>query len=904
MTAIDPEDTSQGTWLSEGSSLQYQILFEHMHVGFAVHEIVCDEDGTPVDYVFLDSNPAFTRLTGLRREDIIGRSVTEILPSLQPEWIERYGLVALTGRPERFEDFSAALGRHYEVTAFSPAPGYFATLFSDMTDRKEFELALQESEERLRRFIEASPSVTFALEKLPSGTIRPVWVSGNVSRILGFTELDVLAPGWWDGSVHPEDREAVLTMLRRLIETEDHHRIEYRLRHKAGGYIWVREQARLVPQDDLVQLVGSWTDVTDLHESEDRARATAHLNEVLLDSFPCVALLLRPSTREIVISNAAGRAVGAIPGAHCYTTWGGRDAACPWCLAPALWADGKPKELVIEAEGVVWDAHWIPVSDDLYMHYAFDITDRLRVAEALREVEDRHRDLVESLPVGVVAHRAGQVILANRAAAGIVGADGPEDLIGRELLDLVHPEYRDTVRHWNLAVEEQGAEAPLAEVKLIRLDEALVDVEVVSSPVVIDGAPAVSSIIRDVSAQKRAEAALGEVEEQQRRGQRLEAVGRLAGGIAHDLNNLLTAIVGHTNLLSVTAAESSADADLAGILDASDRAATLTRQLLAFSRRQALQPHVLDLNSIAESMTGLLGRLIGEDIELALWRAEDLWAVEADPAQMEQVIMNLVLNARDAMPEGGNLTIETANVELSEEYADSHVGSVSGSHVMIAVSDTGVGIDDEVLSHIFEPFYTTKEHGMGTGLGLSTVYGIVKQSGGNIWVYSELREGTTFKIYLPRAERPIDWRPEASTARPQPSVGGSETVLVVEDEGAVRSLVVRILERAGYVVLQEDSPHEALALFDEYGGVVHLLLTDVVLPDMSGKALAETLTARQGISPKVLFMSGYTQNAIVHNGRLDPDVHFLEKPFAPDGLLRKVREVLDRPLEGQLEMPL
>ena len=392
-------------------------------------------------------------------------------------------------------------------------------------------------------------------------------------------------------------------------------------------------------------------------------------------------------------------------------------------------------------------------------------------------------------------------------------------------------------------------------------------------------------------------------EEELRQSQRMEAIGRLAGGVAHDFNNLLTVIIGHADLL-LTEVEPGSESrgDVEGIRASADRAAALTRQLLAFSRRQALQPHVFNLDVVAQSMADLLKRLLGENIDLVFREDSALWPVEADPGQIEQVIMNLAINARDAMPEGGKLTLETANVELGPDYVATHSEAEPGPHVMLAVSDTGTGIDPEILPHIFEPFFTTKETAKGTGLGLSTVYGIVKQSGGNIWVYSEPGQGTTFKLYFPRAEGPVAWTPEGTPLQRGRVDGGKETILVVEDEPAVRALTVRVLEAAGYTVLQEGDPAQALELFDEYGRLVHLLLTDVVLPGMSGRTLADTITARQGVSPKVLFMSGYTQNAIVHEGRLDVGVDFLEKPFTPDGLLRKIREVLDRPQDRQLEM--
>ncbi len=390
---------------------------------------------------------------------------------------------------------------------------------------------------------------------------------------------------------------------------------------------------------------------------------------------------------------------------------------------------------------------------------------------------------------------------------------------------------------------------------------------------------------------KRTEAALRESEERLRQSHKLEAMGRLAGGIAHDFNNLLTAIIGYSDLaLRRLHDNDPLRRNIDEIKKASNRAASLTHQLLAFSRKQVLQPKVLDLNEVVANMDAMLRRVIGEDIDLVTVLEPQLGHVRADPGQIEQVIMNLVINSRDAMPRGGKLTIKTGNVELDQAYSRSHASVRTGPYVMLAVSDTGTGMDPETQAHIFEPFFTTKEQGKGTGLGLATVYGIVKQSGGNIWVYSEVGRGTTFKIYLPPvAETVQSLKPAGTLAEPE---RGWETVLLVEDEGAVRNLIHGVLEMNGYTVLQADSGIEAIRICEEYEGPIHLLITDVVMPQMGGRDLAERLEASHP-EMRVLYMSGYTDDAIVHHGVLDEGVAFLEKPFTPDSLARKAREVLD-----------
>jgi PAS domain S-box-containing protein len=381
------------------------------------------------------------------------------------------------------------------------------------------------------------------------------------------------------------------------------------------------------------------------------------------------------------------------------------------------------------------------------------------------------------------------------------------------------------------------------------------------------------------------------LEEDFRQAQKMEAVGRLAGGVAHDFNNLLTIISGYAQLTQdFLGPESQLRPYMDEILKAGDRAGGLVRRLLAFTRRQSMEPQVLDLNSIVKGMEKMLRRLIGEDIEIVTILPPGLGAVRSDPAQLEQVLINLSVNARDAMPNGGKLIIETANVDLDQAYADTHLAVTPGPHVMLAVSDTGSGMDAHTRAHIFEPFFTTKEKGKGTGLGLATVYGIIKQSGGNVWVYSEPGLGTNFKIYLPRVVASVGPPPPKLIRASQPQ--GSETILLVEDEEGIRSLVLGILRARGYTVLEADRPHEALKISKKFEGPIHLLFTDVVMPQMSGREVAAQISAARP-NTKVLYMSGYTDHAIAHHGVLNPGVPFLQKPFTPEALTQKVREVLD-----------
>jgi PAS domain S-box-containing protein len=419
-----------------------------------------------------------------------------------------------------------------------------------------------------------------------------------------------------------------------------------------------------------------------------------------------------------------------------------------------------------------------------------------------------------------------------------------------------------------------------------RKDGAVFTQETTISPVCDDAGTTVSyvGLGRDVTVEVKREADL-------RQSQKMETIGRLAGGIAHDFNNLLSVIIAYADVvLEELREEDPLREDVKNIRDAGDRAAALTRQLLAFSRKQVLQPAVLDLNGVVEGMTQLVKRLVGENIAIKTLLAPNLRRVRADPAQVEQVIMNLAANARDAMPAGGKLTIETANAELDETYTSAHVAVKPGRYVMLSVSDTGVGMDEGTMSQVFEPFFTTKPVGQGTGLGMATVYGIVKQSGGSIWAYSEPGRGSTFKIYLPEAGGALS--PTRLLVEATGKSGTGETVLLVEDEEPVRRIAERILTSEGYRVLVAADGEEAMDIANQAQGKIHLLLTDVVMPKMNGNQLAEKVAERNP-RLRVLYMSGYTDDVIVRHGMLKPDTQFIGKPFNSAALRRKVREVLD-----------
>ncbi len=623
----------------------YKTLFREMLDGFALHEIICDASGEPADYRFLDINPAFERMTGLKRQDVLGKTVLQLLPGIERYWIETYGKVALTGEPALFANYSVELDKHFEVTAFRPAPNQFACIFADITESKRAENALRESEARFK-----------ALHNASFGGI----------------------------AIH----------------------------HK--GIILECNQG-------LSAITGYSTD------------------ELIGMNF---LLLISETTRDKVLNNI------------------------------------------------------------------------------------------------------------------ISGSEKPYETIG----------VRKNNEEYPLRSEARNIPYKGESVRVVEL--------------------------RDITEQKLVEAEKNNLEVQLSQAQKMESVGRLAGGVAHDFNNMLGVIRGYTEIaLEQIDPAQPLFADLQEVYKAAERSSDLTRQLLTFARKQTIAPKVIDLNETVEEMLKMLRRLIGEDIEL-LWKpGKNLGPVKVDPSQIDQLLTNLCVNARDAISGVGKITIETAAASVCDAYCANHAEFVPGEYVLLAVSDNGCGMDKETLGHVFEPFFTTKEMGRGTGLGLASVYGMVKQNNGFINVYSEPGHGTTFKVYLSRVA--VESAPRPEKAPGQLDENGHETILLVEDERAILRMTTMMLTRLGYTVVAAATPGEAIRLANEYNGRIDLIITDVVMPEMNGRELAENLSSHYP-DLKLLFMSGYTASVIAHHGVLDEGVHFIQKPFSARDLAAKVRKALKK----------
>jgi len=754
----------------------YRLLFREMIDGIAVHEIICDDRGVPIDYRFLALNPAFERMTGLKANALVGRTVREVMPGTEHYWIERYGNVALSGEPAFFESYASELGKHFQVTAFRPAPRQFVCIFVDITERNRSAEQLRASEAKFSKAFHLSPA-GLSIAALQDN--RYIEVNDAFTTIFGYTREEAIGHtavelGIWPDPARPKFIETLLT--GELVRNR-----EFQVRHKSGVTLTIVASLTVVDVDDKPCILSTFYDVTDQRHAEAAAKE---------------------SNERLSFALSKSRTGGWVLNLEDHT---------------ALCTPEYDQIFGYESRVPAWT-------------YAMFLD---------HVIEEDRPDFNRSFQEAIAACSDWNFVCRIRRHDGeirwIWGAGGPES-------------------------SEAGQTCRFA------------------------------GIVQDITRHKLAQEEKSQLEAQLQQAQKLESVGRLAGGVAHDFNNMLGVILGNVDLAMVQVDQTEPIyADLIEVRTAAERSAALTEQLLAFARRQPVAPRVLDLNKAVTSMMKMLRRLIGEDVVLKWQPAADLWQVEVDPSQVDQILTNLCVNARDAIVDTGMITIETENQIIGATDCAELGALAPGEYVRVAMSDTGCGMDEQTLCHVFEPFFTTKGVGAGTGLGLSMVYGAVAQNNGFVRITSIQGEGTTLSIYLPRHVGCADVAHQTGIQVQPPC--GNETILVVEDEPAMLKAVKRLLEHQGYKVLATRTPSEALLAARIHSGAIQLVLTDVILPEMNGRELSEQLLPFNP-SAKRLFMSGYTSNIIARHGVLDAGVDFIQKPFTSQDLTVKIREVL------------
>jgi two-component system, cell cycle sensor histidine kinase and response regulator CckA len=863
---------------------------------------------TAADGTTLYRSPSATRLLGWSVDELAAHKPADLVVAE-----DRAHFAAALGRLASGEQREISFGyrlrhrdgsiRWLETSATNllddPDVGAIVGSHRDVTAQRLAETALQES----RNLLEEAQAIAHVGSWVSS--IDPpdgARFSRECYRVFGMPEGSIVTAEAAIACVHPDDRARVIQAGRDAVERGIPADLVHRVLRPNGTTAWIHARAE-VERDAAgrpLRLIGSAQDITERHLVVEALKASEQRYRRIVESTSEGIWMCDGQGITTFMNGRMAAMLGVtVAGAIGRPAFSFMDPSVRAEAASRLQqrdlGSGTRSEISLQHEdgSVVWaSVIATPLIDgNGEFEGALALVADVSAERSADEVRARLAAIVESSQDAIVSTDLHGIVTSWNLSAETLYQYSAAEMLGQSIFVLTPAPLVDAER---ALFDSAARNLPTRqhETQRRRKDGSIVEVALTLSPVkdgngVVIG---VSKIARDLSERRRAEAALRRTEEQFRQAQKMEAVGRLAGGVAHDFNNLLSIILSYSSLaIEELNAGDPLREELQQIQLAGERATELTRQLLAFSRQQMLEPRVIDLNEIVGAMKSMLARLLGEDIELTLVMAQKGGRVIADPGQIEQVVMNLAINARDAMPDGGKLTLKTANTELDDAYAAAHLGVTAGAYVMLSVSDTGTGMDAKTIARIFEPFYTTKEQGKGTGLGLSTVFGIVQQSGGHVDVYSEPGQGSTFKIYLPRTDRVAD---APSAAHSDALQRGKETILLVEDEDQVRAVACAIMRRNGYHVLETSNGGEALVISKDFPAKIHLLITDVVMPRMSGRKLVEQLAPLRP-EMKVLFASGYTDDAIIHHGILDADVAFLQKPFTPDSLLRKVRAVLD-----------
>ena len=889
------EDLKQSLRALQESEKSYRAMVEHANSII----IRLDSRGT-----ILFVNEFAQKFFGYSREEIVGRSALgTIVPATDSSGFDLHGLIADLGkRPENYrlnenENIRRDGSRVWISWANKPFYDDHGNLLDilcvgqDISEQKALEHALRESSEQLERYFDLSLDLLcIATTDGEFVKINPQW-----QRVLGYSHEELVGRKFLE-LVHPEDVTATLSAMAILDDNKNVENFQNRYRCKDGSYRWLEWRSRS-PGQGLVYAVAR--DITSRRLDEDVLRESEETFRNIVQASPMGIHMYRlePDGRLIFIgaNPAADRMLGINNAAFVGKTLEEAFPALRETEIPLRYRRAARFGERWQTEQIVYTENAIAGAFEVYVFQMSagkvavlfnEITARKQVEESLRESEERFRALHNASFGGIAIHDKGLILECNQGLSEMTGYT-LEELIGMDGLLLIAPSSRAMVMEKILAKAQRPYEA-----MGLRKNGAEYPLRIEARNIPFKGRQVRSVEFRDLSEAKRNEAEREKLQAQLLQAQKMESVGRLAGGIAHDFNNMLGVILGNVELAALRVGEDHPLAvNLREIGKAAHRSADLTRQLLAFARKQTVAPKVLDLNETVDGMLTMLRRLIGEDIELRWLPGEDCDLIHIDPSQIDQILANLCINARDAIGEHGRITIETGSSVFDQAYCATHPGFIPGKFALLAVSDNGCGMDQGTRAHLFEPFFTTKAIGKGTGLGLAMIYGIVKQNRGFINVYSEPGQGTTFRLYFPLHGTSKQTDPALGPT--PPGAGGHETILLVEDEPMILSITTTMLREFGYTVLAAASPGEAIALARDHAGEVHLLMTDVVMPEMNGRDLAKTLLALYpGL--KRLFMSGYTANVIAHHGVLDPGVHFLQKPFSMGDLCNKVREVLGR----------
>ena len=882
----------------------YETLFREMLDGFALHEIICDKDQKPIDYRFLAVNPAFEKMTELRSEDVIGRTVLDVLPGTEPYWIDTYGSVALTGDPVFFENFSSEIDKYFEVTAFRPTPGQFACIFQDITDRKKAENALKAREEELEktneRFKLATDSARIGVWDLDLKTNELVW-DDWMYRLYGVdpNHFGGAYEAWKQG-VHPDDIVRTDEEMQTAIRGESEFDTEFRVVRPNGEIRHIKAIAKVHKDDDNkpVRMTGINYDMTDRVKAEESLMEAA----TFLDNISDIAYIADKQGNIAWVNSAAERLTGFPPediiGKPFMPLFIADDHASLIDVYKRTLNGESLENTLTFTSGVTCHFTSLPKYNERgdiigAFGVARDISESLRAERTLQISEARLKKAQETAKIGNWEYdiSTGEV-WGSEEAFRIYGIERTSEFLP---LDEVES-YILEAKRVNQALVDLIAKNEAYDIEF-EIDsnskDGLTQIHSIAELVLDDsGNPVkVTGVIQDITERKRMEKEKENLQVQLQQAQKMEAIGTLAGGISHDFNNLLQAINGYAQLLLMDKQNEDPEyKSLKAIQDAGFRASDLVRQLLLFSRKADSTQRPIELQQEVEQAKKILERTIPKMIDIQVHTGARLWSINADPVQMGQMLLNLGTNAADAMPDSGRLLFEIENATLDDDYTNRHLGALPGNYVLLSVSDTGEGMDKETQEKIFEPFFTTKEIGKGTGLGLASVYGIVKSHKGYITCYSEVGLGTTFKIYFPAIVKPEVRETRDGERKPIPR--GAETILLVDDEESIREFAQQALMKFGYTVMTASTGEEALERYSTKPNEIDLIVTDLGMPGMGGHRFLQELI-RLNPAVKVIIASGYAISGQVKQSMEAGAMGYVGKPYQLADLLKTVREVLD-----------
>lgn len=879
-------------------NINYQLLFENMHEGFLHAEIIC-KNKKPVDFRVLYTNKAFENHIGLKPKQVIGKLISEVLPGVLSEnanWLKVFGNVALYGKTVSVTDYSSSQKRWFSTNIFQPQKKQFAVTFIDITKRKLHEKNLEASEYLFRSLIKQAPDAVYLSDmngNIVTANDLALKQSGySMSELKKKTIMD-LDPLYKDLSI--------LQHLWKSLRPNNPMTIESRYQRKDKTIYPVEITITKIELNDQYYIIGFVREISErkkieqhLIESEERHKIISTLSSDYIYSVDLKNLNLDwVSGAFKKITGYTAKEINKLP-----NKWNdvihteNRKQSAAFFKKQIKNKKASSIDLrIIRKDGKVrWvNDKYLAIYDNNKAIRLFgsvrDITIQKQAEQTLRESEKKYRQLIDQSGDAIYLLYKNKFELVNKKFQEVFGVSQTE--VSKptfNFMRMVAPKSKEFIEERNRKYLKNEKPESNYQFKAMTAKgkEILIDASV--SYVEYKDGWATQGVLRDITYSKH-------MEEQLRQSQKMEAVGQLAGGIAHDFNNLLTIINGYCDILQLKELQPEIRKPIGAIKEASNRAVSLTSQLLAFSRKQVIQPTMLNINEVLRNQIKMLQRLIGKDIEIVSKSMDGLGKVKADIGQIEQIIMNIAINSRDAMPKGGKLTIKTENIHFAKDDADKVPEIKPGNYVAIRIADTGIGMDDSTSARVFEPFFTTKERDKGTGLGLATVYGIVKQNKGYVYVNSELKKGTTFNIYLPAVKGPLK-KQEKQLVQIK-NLRGNETVLLVEDEDTVRDITYTNLESYGYKVLKAVNGKEALRIYNENKDDIDLVLTDIIMPIISGKELAEKLFA---INPKIkiIFFSGYTDASILDISALDSGIEFIQKPYSHTVLADKIKKVLNK----------